>query len=317
MLYRSEGPLCATHTRLANSNVDTQRRRIISEFEQLHQFLNEEQKVLLMKLDQEEEKIQEIHNKNLRRLSEKSSSINNLIEEIEGKLSSRDVELLTDIGDTLRRCDTDFQITTCVAPGLKINDFSIPMQYFIWSKMLSIKPAPFPLTLDPNTANAHLVISADRTAVWWEDKKQNVLHHPARFDNGCAVLTSQGFSSGRHYWEVEVGEKDYWEVGAVTDSVERKSVVPRTMVNGYWTIGRFGELYHWAGDDQDCTSRLSLIEKPLMVGVYLDYEGGRLSFYNANNMAHLYTYSLTFKEKVFPFFFTWDQIKIVSSVLLQ
>lgn len=46
--------------------------------------------------------------------------------------------------------------------------------------------------------------------------------NPERFDQICTVLGTQVFTCGRHYWEVEVGNKTEWEVGICKDSVSRK-----------------------------------------------------------------------------------------------
>ncbi|NXP26338.1 NF7O factor, partial [Scytalopus superciliaris] len=51
---------------------------------------------------------------------------------------------------------------------------------------------------------------------------------------------------------------------------------------------------------------LALKEKPRRIRVRLDYEGGRVTFYNAENMAQILQFEAPFAEKVFPYFWLWS-----------
>ncbi|XP_030053398.1 butyrophilin subfamily 1 member A1-like [Microcaecilia unicolor] len=156
------------------------------------------------------------------------------------------------------------------------------------------------VTLNPETAHPNLILSEDWKSVRNGGTRQKLPDNPQRFDFVVIVLGCESFTLGRHYWEVEVGDKTGWTLGVCKDSVNRKEEIIYTPEDGYWTVKlREGDKY-WA-----CTSSwtlLSLSVRPQAVGIFLDYEAGKVSFYNADNKSHLFTFTDNFSEKLWPFF---------------
>uniref|UniRef100_A0A8C9SLS0 Butyrophilin subfamily 1 member A1-like n=1 Tax=Scleropages formosus TaxID=113540 RepID=A0A8C9SLS0_SCLFO len=156
------------------------------------------------------------------------------------------------------------------------------------------------VTLDPDTAHPELVLSENRKQVRHEDAKQDLPDNPERFKNRKSVLGIEGFSSGRRYWEVQVGDKTDWTLGVARESINRKEYFALNPNNGLWAL-RLGSGKYEALTDSPVLLHLSV--KPQKVGVYVDYEEGQVSFYSVKDKSHIYTFTgYKFTEKLYPFF---------------
>ena len=127
-----------------------------------------------------------------------------------------------------------------------------------------------------------------------------------RFDRP-AVFGTRGFSSGRHYWEVQVGLRNDWDVGVAKETVIRTGRVTLKTGNGFFSIGKRGYDYQ-----VHCLplKALDLCPRPRRVGIYLDYEEGRVSFYDFNEKLHIYSFTReTFTETLFPYFYLYSWMK--------
>ncbi|XP_040191250.1 E3 ubiquitin/ISG15 ligase TRIM25-like [Rana temporaria] len=151
------------------------------------------------------------------------------------------------------------------------------------------------ILLDVNTAGNGLQISEDRrTATRSSD--QDVPDTPSRFQCN-QVLSSQGFSSGRLYWEVDVTGSAYWTVGMCYPTMERKGGNLWIGSNDKsWGFERIGNNQHSVVHDNN-RIRLQGIVSSNKVRVDLDYEAGWISFYDmCVPIRHLHTFTTTFTE---------------------
>uniref|UniRef100_A0A2I3TDG4 Butyrophilin subfamily 3 member A2 n=1 Tax=Pan troglodytes TaxID=9598 RepID=A0A2I3TDG4_PANTR len=167
-------------------------------------------------------------------------------------------------------------------------------------KMALFKPAD--VILDPDMANAILLVSEDQRSVQRAEEPHDLPDNPERFEWRYCVLGCESFMSGRHYWEVEMGDRKEWHIGVCSKNVERKKVwVKMTPENGYWTMGLTdGNKYRAHTEPR---TNLKLPEPPRKVGVFLDYETGDISFYNATDGSHIYTFlHASSSEPLYPVF---------------
>lgn len=155
------------------------------------------------------------------------------------------------------------------------------------------------VTLDPNTASYRLIISDDLTSLTYTEEKQKVPDNPERFHIG--VLGSKGFSAGRHSWDVEVGDNDSWTLGVVRQSIKRKQFLKMQPDSGLWSI-RYISGKCRAG--VKARTELKVAERPTVIRVLLDYEGGKVSFLDPSANTTLYSFTDVFTEELFPYFNT-------------
>ncbi|XP_028913071.1 butyrophilin subfamily 1 member A1-like [Ornithorhynchus anatinus] len=157
------------------------------------------------------------------------------------------------------------------------------------------------ITLDPDTAHPTLILSENRKQMTRGDKRLN-LPDTQRFDVEPCVLGCEGFTSGKHCWEVDVGDNNICLLGVCWENVKRKGSLSLSPENGFWAVQK-GKYAFWT---YSSSTFLSLVPHPCRVVVYLDYEAGDVSFYSATDGSHLYTFShVAFSGTLRPFFWLW------------
>ncbi|XP_067400667.1 E3 ubiquitin-protein ligase TRIM39-like isoform X1 [Emydura macquarii macquarii] len=274
--------------------VKNKRETIAGEFNKLHKLLREEEQLLLQRLEEEERETLQRLQENVTKLSRQSSSLQQLITEIEEKCQQTAAELLKDVKSTLTRSQSmKLQEPEAISTELKnVYKISLDMKEMLKRFWVDV-------TLDPDTAHPKLVLSEDRKRVRLGDTRQDLPDNPERFDTDPCVLGAEGFPGGRRYWEVEVGDKPEWALGVCRESVSRKGQVTLTPEDGYWAVwlreGKYKAL-------TSSWTPLPVSVRPSRVGIFLDYEAGEVSFYNVTDRSQLFTFTDTFSGTLRPYF---------------
>ncbi|XP_053186841.1 uncharacterized protein LOC128369789 [Scomber japonicus] len=154
------------------------------------------------------------------------------------------------------------------------------------------------ITLDPNTAHTHLLLSDGNRKATFSSQQQSYSSHPDRFSEWAQVLSRESLT-GRCYWEVE------WSGKRVYVAVAYKNISRAGSSNeclfGYndksWALHYNSNSYEfWFNNISTTVSG----PRSSRVGVYLDHRAGILSFYSVSEtMTLLHRVQTTFTQPLY------------------
>ncbi|KAL2080823.1 hypothetical protein ACEWY4_022676 [Coilia grayii] len=297
--FEEEKVICDQTAAHIKSQTQHTERQIKGEFEKLHQFLRDEEAARIAALREEEEQKSQMMKEKIEKMSREISSLSDTIRAIEEELKADDVTLLQNYKSTVERAQCTLQDPERLSGALiNVAKHLGNLKFRVWEKMQEIVQYT-PVTLDPNTAHPKLILSEDLTSVRRGDERQQLPDNLERFDKYASVLGSEGFNSGTHCWNVEVGENTGWNVGVMAESSKRKG--DYNSVSGLWYVWHDEGKYGACSTPQPVTF-LTVKQKLQRIRVQLDWDRGKLSFSDPDKNTHLHTLTHTFTERVFPYF---------------
>ncbi|XP_063038140.1 E3 ubiquitin-protein ligase TRIM11-like isoform X2 [Melospiza melodia melodia] len=271
-------------------------QHLAREFRELRRSLEEQQRLLLAQLGDLEAAMARGREQAVGKVSEELSQLDTLIWEMEGKFQQPPSRFLQDIQQLLDSCETmRFQPPAEISPELERS-----LEDFAQRNVLvrgTLRRCQASLTLDPDTAHPHLHLSADAREARGQLRPRDAPDHPERFDFEPCVLARGGFTSGRHFWEVEVGRGGVWALGVMRESSRRRGPLSLTPKEGVWALEAFHSL-------TSPRAKLRLHPPPRRLRVALDYEGRRVAFFSAGDDVPIleYTRAAFDGERLRPWF---------------
>ncbi|XP_075965174.1 tripartite motif containing 35-28 [Anarhichas minor] len=274
-------------------------KQIKVEFERLRMALITEEALRLKALAAEEEQkiaaVQEL----IDSTNEDIASMNKLSDALKREMGNEDLALLRNFQKVKReakwtRGDPYLPEDSLLNMGKHVGALS----FKIWKNMQAhVKYNP--VVLDPNTASPWLSLNADLSTVKESAERLTTPDNPDRFDPCVFVLGAEGYKSGKHRWDVIVGDNPRWIVGVCKESVPRKKKFTVSTSRGVWSIGLSKGVYTVSTPER---TELQVQQRPERIRIKLNFDKGEVSFWDGGTAKHLVTLTHKFDEKMYPIF---------------
>ncbi|XP_062993660.1 butyrophilin subfamily 3 member A2-like [Elgaria multicarinata webbii] len=153
-------------------------------------------------------------------------------------------------------------------------------------------------TLDSDYKHPGVIISEDQKKASF---KTLTAGQPEAALGSLIVVGKEGYAAGKHYWEVKVGGRSDWELGVLTKSEKEKAKNKKfvgPLGDGCWALRSVGgDLFSNRDENKIEKKDVSFS----VIGMLLDEDEGKISFYNAEIKFLINSIPIEAIEKLYPF----------------
>ncbi|XP_015250923.1 PREDICTED: nuclear factor 7, ovary-like isoform X1 [Cyprinodon variegatus] len=278
-----------------SKQVQKTEKEITQQFKSLHEFLQDEEKARIAALRSEAKLKAKVIREKIVGLSRDLTAFSDTIRAAEDETKAADVLFLQKPHLVLESVQQQLLMKVPHLKSGALIDEAKHLGNLTYNTWMKMKEMVFfsPVVLDPNTAHPELLLSGDLSSIT-SGQRSELPNNPERFDHRLCVLGSEGFHSGFHSWDVEVRDDALWSVGVVTESFGRKTQTGA----GLWALGLDGRYFVVSPGRPDEVLPVKRLQR---VRVQLDWDRGKLYFFDLDTEKLIYSFKHTFKEKLFPF----------------
>ncbi|XP_023987481.1 tripartite motif-containing protein 64C-like isoform X2 [Physeter macrocephalus] len=263
------------------------------QYQRMHLFLREEEQLHLEALEKEaKETLQQLRESEFR-MTQQKESLKEMYRELTEMCHKPDVELLQASGNVLEMTDlVQMQKPQPVNPELTswpVTGILDMLNNFRVDNVLSQK-----MTIH------NVRLSEDHTSVTFGGDHHDVSRQPQTVERFVA-WGAVAFTSGRHYWEVDVTHSSNWILGVCKDVLtsdtdiiihsEEAFLLFSMKVNNHYSLST------------NYPPLILYVQRPLgRIGVFLDYDNGTVSFYDVCRGSLIYSFlPSSFSSPLMPF----------------
>ncbi|KAL0593598.1 LOW QUALITY PROTEIN: AP-1 complex subunit mu-2 [Plecturocebus cupreus] len=240
------------------------RKEIIrNQYQKMHQFLQEEEQLHLETLDREAEEIVQQLQYNVVRITQQIEKMKETYKELREMCHMPDVKLLQDLGNTLEWKEV-MQMEKPQPVNLELTSWYITGVLDMLNSFRVDDP------LSQERVSHYMNLPEDVRSMIFGDDHDGAPGESQRAEN-FAVWGAQSFSSGRHYWEVDVAHSPNWILGVCKDSRTANTNHILAFQGGFFLFSSKGN--NLSTLSNTFTPLTNYVQRPLgRVGVFLDYD---------------------------------------------